>query len=224
MILASSRAIGLLLVLTCVAYPALVTAVAQIAAPDAASGSLLRRDDGTVIGSSLIGQAFTSPQYLQGRPSAAGSGYDGAASSGSNLGLTSQKLADRRTAETERLHAENPDATGPIPEVLLTASGSGLDPEIPPDAAAWQVPRIARARGVDAAKVQAILDAQTVGRDLGVLGEARVNVLLVNIELDKAYPTPPPVVVPAPDAAAAPAEAPPVAPTEAGPETSKGAP
>jgi K+-transporting ATPase ATPase C chain len=190
MILASLRATGLLLVLTCVAYPALVTAVGQVAAPDSAHGSLLVRGDGTVIGSSLIGQSFTSPQYLQGRPSAAGAGYDAAASSGSNLGPTSQKLADRRTAEAERLHAENPDAVGPIPEVLLTASASGLDPELPPTAAAWQVARIARARGVDAAKVQAVIDAHTAGRDLGVLGEARVNVLLVNLALDEAYPTP----------------------------------
>lgn len=184
LLMPSLRATGLLLVLTCVAYPALVTASAQLIAPEAASGSLVRRADGTVIGSSRIGQAFTSARYLHGRPSAAGAGYDAASSSGSNLGPTSQKLADRRAAEETRLKAENPGALGPVPEVLLTASASGLDPELPPDAAAWQVPRIAAARGLSAAQVQAIVDAHTVGRDLGVLGEPRVNVLAVNLALD----------------------------------------
>lgn len=190
MLMSSLRATGVLLVLTCAAYPAFVTGVAQVLAPGAANGSLLTTSDGTVTGSARVGQAFTAPHYLHGRPSAAGDGYDGAASSGSNLGLNSQKLADRRAADSSRLTAENPDAHGPIPEALLAASGSGLDPELPPDAATWQVVRIARARGVDAAKVQAIVDAHTVGRDLGVLGEARVNVLRVNLALDAAFGIP----------------------------------
>lgn len=188
MILPSIRATALLVFLTCVLYPAAVTGIGQLVFHEQANGSLLRRDDGTVLGSALIGQTFASPGYLQGRPSAAGAGYDAAASSGSNLGPTSQKLADRRAADETRMKAENPDAPGPVPEVLLTASGSGLDPEIPPDAARWQVPRIAAARGVDAARVQALLDEQIRGRDLGLLGEPRVNVLAFNLALDRRLP------------------------------------
>lgn len=184
----SLRATALLLVLTCGVYPATVTGLAHLVAPDAARGSLLT-EDGVVRGSSLIGQAFVSPRYLHGRPSAAGAGYDAAASSGSNLGMTSQKLADRRAAEEARLRAENPDAAGPVPEVLLAASGSGLDPELPPEAARWQLPRVARARGVDVARVEALLDEQIVGRDFGLLGEPRVNVLAFNEALDRRFPT-----------------------------------
>jgi K+-transporting ATPase ATPase C chain len=191
MLLPALRATAVLFVLTCVAYPAVVTGIAQVAAPAAANGSLVRAPDGTILGSSLIGQAFTTPGYLHGRPSAAGSGYDAAASSGSNLGMTSQKLADRRAADTARLHAENPDAAGPIPEPLLAASGSGLDPDVPPDAARWQVPRIAKARGVDPARVEALLDEQIRGRDLGFLGEPRVNVLAFNQALDRRFPAAP---------------------------------
>ncbi|MDP2313067.1 MAG: potassium-transporting ATPase subunit KdpC [Pseudomonadota bacterium] len=187
MILASLRATALLLVLCCVAYPALVTGIAQLAFHDAANGSLLR-DGETVIGSELVGQAFTSPGYLQGRPSAAGAGYDAAASSGSNFGPTSRKLADRRAADEARLVAENPDAPGPVPEVLLAASGSGLDPHLPPDAARWQLPRIAKARGVELARVTSLLDEQARGRDLGVLGEPTVNVLAFNLALDRRFP------------------------------------
>ena len=188
MLLSSLRATAVLLLLTCVAYPAVVTGVSQLAAPDAANGSLLRADDGTVVGSALIGQAFTSPGYLQGRPSAAGAGYDAASSSGSNLGMTSQKLLDRRATDEARLRAENPDAPGPVPESLLAASGSGLDPDVPPDAAAWQVPRIAKARNVDPARVAALVAEQTHGRDLGFLGEPRVNVLAFNLALDRRFP------------------------------------
>lgn len=188
MLLPSLRATVVLVLLTCVAYPAVVTGLAQVAAPAAANGSLLRSEDGTVLGSALIGQAFTSPGYLQGRPSAAGAGYDAASSSGSNLGMTSQKLADRRAADSARLLAENPDAVGPVPEVLLAASGSGLDPDVTPEAALWQVPRIAKARNVDAARVQALVVEQTRGRDLGFLGEPRVNVLAFNLALDRRLP------------------------------------
>jgi K+-transporting ATPase ATPase C chain len=188
MLLASLRATALLLLLCCVAYPAVVTGIAQAVFPAAANGSLVRSDDGTVVGSSLIGQSFTSPRYLQGRPSAAGDGYDAASSSGSNLGPTSRKLADRRAADEARLREENPDAEGPVPEILLTASGSGLDPDLPPDAARWQLPRIAKARGVELGRVEAVLDEQIRGRDLGFLGEPRVNVLAFDLALDRRFP------------------------------------
>lgn len=189
--LASLRATALLLLVCCVAYPAAVTGVAQLVFPDAANGSLLTDARGQVIGSARVGQAFTRPGYLHGRPSAAGAGYDAAASSGSNLGMTSQKLADRRAAAEAALRAENPDAPGPVPEALLAASGSGLDPHLPPEAARWQIPRIARARGVDVARVEALLSEQTVRRDLGVLGEPRVDVLAFNLALDRRFPAAP---------------------------------
>ena len=188
MLLPSLRATAVLLLLTCGVYPAVVTAIAQVAAPWAANGSLLRAEDGTVIGSALIGQEFTSRGYLQGRPSAAGAGYDARASSGSNLGMTSRKLIVRRAADEVRLLAENPDAKGPVPESLLAASGSGLDPEIPPDAVRWQIPRIADARRVDPTRVEALLNEQIVGRDFGFLGEPRVNVLAFNLALDRRFP------------------------------------
>lgn len=190
MLLPSLRATAVLLFLTCGLYPAIVTGIAQVASPSTANGSLLRTDDGTVIGSELIGQAFTSPGYLQGRPSAAGAGYDGAASSGSNLGMTSQKLTDRRATDRARLTSENPGALGDVPEVLLAASGSGLDPEIPPEAARWQIPRIATARGIEPARIEALLAEKTTGRDLGLLGEPRVNVLAFNLALDRRFPAP----------------------------------
>jgi K+-transporting ATPase ATPase C chain len=188
MLFASLRATALLLLLCCVVYPAAVTAVGQVAFSDAANGSLVRAADGTVVGSAHIGQAFTAPAYLHGRPSAAGAGYDAAASGGSNLAMTSQKLADQRAAEESALREANPNAQGPVPEALLAASGSGLDPEVPPEAARWQVPRIAAARGVAPERVQAIVDELTVGRDLGFLGEPRVNVLAVNLALDRRLP------------------------------------
>ena len=190
-VLPSLRAAALLLGLTCVAYPALVTGIAQLADSDAANGSLVRDEQGGIVGSALIGQSFTFAKYLQGRPSAAGGGYDATASSGSNLGMTSQKLSDRRAVDEARLRGENPGATGPVPEMLLAASGSGLDPDISPEAARWQVPRIAAARKVEPSRVMALVDAQIVPRDLGFLGEPRVNVLAFNLALDRRFPATP---------------------------------
>jgi K+-transporting ATPase ATPase C chain len=172
------------LLLTGLVYPLAVTGLAQVLFPSAADGSLVSDGDGGVVGSLLIGQPFARPEYLQPRPSAAGAGYDAAASSGSNLGTTSQKLHDRAEADAERLRAENPDAPGPIPAELVTASASGLDPHVSPEAALWQAPRIAKARGVELERVRALIESEVEGRSFGVLGEPRVNVLAVNLALD----------------------------------------
>jgi K+-transporting ATPase ATPase C chain len=178
------------LVLTGLVYPLSVTGLAQLLFPDAANGSLVRDDARQVVGSHWIGQPFAKAAYLQPRPSAAGSGYDAAASGGSNLGTTSAKLHDRAAADVERLLAENPDAPGPVPVDLVTASGSGLDPDVSPAAARWQAPRIARARGVGPERVLALLDEVEKGRTLGVLGEPRVNVLELNLALDRRFGRP----------------------------------
>src|SRR5207245_4788096 len=135
--------------LTGLAYPLAATGLAQLLFRDQASGSFLKDEAGNVVGSALIAQRFSTPGYFQPRPSAAGEkGYDATSSGGSNLGPTSKKLRERASTELQRLVAENPDATGPLPAELVTASGSGLDPHVSPEAALWQAPRMARARGV----------------------------------------------------------------------------
>jgi len=190
-LLTALRTCVVTLVLTGLLYPLAVTAVAQLLFPGEANGSLVKDDQGRVVGSALIGQGFTRAGYVHPRPSAAGEGYDGAASSGSNLGPTSQKLKARVTAEAARLRRENPEAPGPVPAELVTASASGLDPHLSPEAARWQVPRVARARGVAPERVLAVVDALVEGRTFGVLGEPRVNVLLLNLALDRRFGPPP---------------------------------
>jgi K+-transporting ATPase ATPase C chain len=191
-LVASIRATVVTLLLTGLAYPLLVTGVAQALLPRRANGTLAYDGSGQPIGSELIAQPFANAGYLQPRPSAAGEkGYDAAGSSGSNLGPTSKALHDRAEKEAQRLLQENPGAAGPVPTELITASASGLDPHLSPAAAFWQVPRIARARNVASARVRAVIEAATEGRDLDFLGEPRVNVLLVNLALDRHFGRPP---------------------------------
>ena len=196
------RATLVTLVLTGILYPLGMTALAQVLFPTAANGSLAKDESGKVVGSRLIGQTFANPAYFQPRPSAAGNGYDPLASGGSNFGPTSAKLKDRVTADIARLSKDNPEAVGEIPTELVTTSGSGLDPHISPDAARWQVPRVAHARGVSAARITASLDEVIAGRDFGFMGEPTVNVLELNLALDRQFGQA--VVAPAAPTAAAP--------------------
>lgn len=168
-------------------YPPVVTGIAQVLFHDKANGQLVSRN-GEVIGSKIIGQPFNGAGYFHSRPSAAGNGYDAANSGGSNLGPTNRKLLDRVKGDTDALHAENPSA--PVPVDLVTTSASGLDPDITPAAADFQLPRVARERGTSEANIRALLRQSTHARQWGFLGEPRVNVLQLNLALDAAYPDP----------------------------------
>jgi len=191
-------AIVVLLVLTAITgllYPLAMTGIAGVIFPYQAQGSMVERDDGTVVGSALIGQLFTDDKYFHGRPSATNTPdpndptknvdapYNAANSGGSNLGPTSKMLADRLQGDVENLKAENPSM--PVPVDLVTASASGLDPHISPEAALFQVPRVAKARNMPEDRVRQLIAQQTEGRFLGMLGEPRVNVLALNLALDR---------------------------------------
>ena len=189
--------LGLFTVLTGLVYPAVVTGVAQTVFPDQANGSLVQ-EDGRTVGSALVGQEFApNPAYVWGRPSATGpapytafNNKTATGSSGSNLGPTNPALAEATAARAALLREADPGNTAPIPVDLVTASGSGLDPHISPAGAAYQMARVARARGMDVAAVRALVAEHTEGRTLGLLGEPRVNVLALNLALDRAAPVP----------------------------------
>jgi potassium-transporting ATPase KdpC subunit len=177
-----------LTILLGVAYPLAVTGLSQLVFSHQANGSLITKGD-QVIGSELIGQNFTKPEYFQPRPSAAGNdGYDPTASGGYNYGPTNQKLIDRVKASVEKFHKENPDYQGPIPADLLTGSGSGLDPDISPASAQAQAARVAKARGIPVEQLNQLVAQYTKSPDLGLLGEPRVNVLKLNLALDQQVP------------------------------------
>ena len=177
-----------LTILLGVIYPLAITGICQVVFPHQANGSLITQGD-KVIGSELIGQNFTKPEYFQPRPSAAGNdGYDATASAASNYGPTNQKLVDRVKASVEKFRKENPDYQGPIPADLLTSSGSGLDPDLSPDSARVQVARVARSRGISADQLNQLVEQNIQSPDLGVLGEPRVNVLKLNLALDRQFP------------------------------------
>ncbi len=177
----------LLTIVTGLIYPGIVTGLCQAVFPNQANGSLVSQN-GQVVGSTLIGQNFSKPEYFHPRPSAAGNdGYDPTASTGSNFGPTSQKLVDRMKASADQFRKENPTYTGAIPADAITASGSGLDPHITIANAQAQAARVAQARGVGVDKVQSLIASVTENRDLGFLGEPRVNVLVLNQALDHSF-------------------------------------
>jgi potassium-transporting ATPase KdpC subunit len=174
-------------VLTGLLYPGIVTGLCQLLFRQQANGSLIRKDD-RIVGSGLIGQTFTRPEYFHSRPSAAGNdGYDASASTGSNLGPTSRKLVDRVKTDIDRIRQENPDYQGPIPADMATASASGLDPHISPAAAQVQVARVAKARAASVDQVNQLVAQFTEGPSLGFLGDSRVNVLQLNLALDQRF-------------------------------------
>jgi K+-transporting ATPase ATPase C chain len=175
-------------VLCGVAYPLLMTGICQVAFPYQANGSLMK-SNGKIIGSEIIAQGFTKPEYFQPRPSAAGSGYDPTASGGSNYGPTNQKLYDRMKTAVEKFRKDNPDFHGPIPADLLTTSESGLDPHLSPASAQAQVARVAKARGIPVEQAGQLIAQFTESPTLGLLGEPRVNVLKLNLALDRQFPT-----------------------------------
>lgn len=189
-ILAAVRVAGVTLLLTGLAYPLAMTGLSQLLFSSRANGSLVRDARDRVVGSELIGQRFSRAEYFHPRPSAAGSGYDAAASSGSNLGPSSARLRGRVAAEVERLVKDNPDAPLPLPVELVTTSASGLDPHLSPAAALWQVPRVAQAREIAPERVREVVTRLTEGRELGFLGEPRVNVLRLNLALDRQFGPP----------------------------------
>jgi potassium-transporting ATPase KdpC subunit len=166
-------------------YPLAVTGLAQTLFHDRANGQLIEKN-GKLVGSRIIGQAFTGPGYFHSRPSAAGTGYDPTASGGSYLAPTNKNLLERTKNDVQKLHAENPNA--PIPVDLVTTSGSGLDPDISPAAAEFQIPRVAHSRGITEEALRALVQKHLKGRDLGFLGEPRVNVLELNLDLDATQP------------------------------------
>jgi potassium-transporting ATPase KdpC subunit len=185
------RATIVTLIVTGLLYPFVMTGLAQIIFPWRANGSLVTDEKGQVVGSELIAQGFVNPAYFQPRPSAAGEkGYDATSSSGSNLGPTSKKLQDRINNDLKRLQEENPEATGSVPAELVTTSASGLDPHLSPEAMMWQAPRVAKARGVTLERVKGVVEANIEGRTFGILGEPRVNVLMVNLALDRQFGRP----------------------------------
>ncbi|HSV28785.1 MAG TPA: potassium-transporting ATPase subunit KdpC [Candidatus Omnitrophota bacterium] len=173
--------------LTGLAYPLAVTGLADLTFPWQAKGSLIEKD-GKVVGSALIGQKFDNPAYFHGRPSAAGEGYDAANSGGSNLAPSSRKLVDDVTARVVAERKANPDEPGPVPADLVTASASGLDPHISPATASYQVKRVAAYRHVPVEEVRKLVTEHTEGRELGLLGEPRINVLKLNLALDERWP------------------------------------
>jgi potassium-transporting ATPase KdpC subunit len=168
-------------------YPLAITGLAQVLFPSRANGQLIRKN-GKIVGSRIIGQTFTERGYFHSRPSSAGTGYDATASSGSNLGPTNKTLIDRVKADVQKAHAENPSTAVPVD--LVTASGSGLDPEISPATAEFQVPRVARERNISEAEVRTLVQKFTKDRQFGIFGEPRINVLELNLELDSAHPLP----------------------------------